>query len=207
MVGRVINFSPSKIVWQTWNDCGTCSSTTVNNVIWSSWNGNITSETTAISTSANYTWRLWNNSITSGATDYIWNTWQDRPRSRIIHATPRPPQPDRWREEALKREEARKLSKSRARKLLIENMTKAQREQYEKHGHFDVKVNGKTYRIYQGTHGNVRQLDAKGHTIESYCVQPSGVPDEDAMLAQKLALELAPNEFFAKANVTIYPRN
>jgi hypothetical protein len=83
----------------------------------------------------------------------------------------------------------------------VQHLTPEQRDSYERHGHFDVNLECKTYRIKQGTHGNVSLVDDKG-PIERYCVQPDGVPTEDAMLAQLLTLRHAPHEFFAKANRT-----
>lgn len=107
----------------------------------------------------------------------------------------------RLEEEAKREAERRMRAGQRAKSLLLATMTPEQRASYERHGHFDVCIDGKTYRIKQGSHGNVSLVDERG-PIERYCVQPSGVPVEDMMLAQKLALECAPAEFFRKANVT-----
>lgn len=83
----------------------------------------------------------------------------------------------------------------------MSHLTPQQRDCYERNGYFDVIVDGKTYRINQGTHGNVALVDGAG-TIERYCAQPDGVPTEDAMLAQLLSLRFAPHTFFGKANAT-----
>lgn len=213
--------SDSTSAWPSSTTCGGSGG-----YIWRSWvDGTSTAAVTTASTAVHgNVWRFWlTNTAASTATtvtinSVVWNTWQSMPTSRIQHVRTAPPPPTaeqlaerrRIEEEArvahLKAQEERKAAKRRARKLLVEHLTREQREQYEKHGHFDVMVQGKHYRIEQGSHGNVRLLDGKGHTVESYCVQPRGVPDEDAMLSQKLALELAPTEFFRKANVTRYPQ-
>jgi hypothetical protein len=200
-------------VWNVWNaNSGLCHVNATGGTaggVYSLWVQ--AAATTTITTYMNQTWRVWSDSPTTGAIA--------RAQGRIEHVRSAPPPPtpeqlaerkrieDAARLERLKAEDQRKASKARARKLLVEHLSAAQRETYERLGYFDVVVEGKHYRIEQGSHGNVRLLDAKGHTVESYCVQPRNVPDEDAMLSQKLALELAREEFFAKANVTRYPRN
>lgn len=88
----------------------------------------------------------------------------------------------------------------KARRLLYEHLSPPQRKCLRERKFFDVPVGGKVYRIRQGTHGNVRLLDARGHEQVSYCAQPDGVPDEDAMLAQKLMLETDERAFLRVAN-------
>lgn len=109
------------------------------------------------------------------------------------------------------------LAQRRARRLLVQHLTPEQRRTYEAHAYFDVDINGKTYRIRQGTHGNVRLLErakacppifatipAEQPLVEkvSFCAQPNGVPAEDAMLAQKLMLETDERKFLEIANWT-----
>ncbi len=95
----------------------------------------------------------------------------------------------------------------------MQHLTAEQRKTYEERRYFDVDINGKTYRILHGTHGNVRLLEPSivttpdGQTptlVErvSYCAQPDGVPTEDAMLAQKLMLETDERKFLEIANWT-----
>jgi len=97
--------------------------------------------------------------------------------------------------------EKKAKAKVRAKKLLQDHITKEQRESLEKHGFFEVVVAGKTYRIRQGTHGNVRLIE-NGKEVKSFCIQPNYVPDEDAMLAQKLLLETDEASFLKIANAT-----
>ena len=212
-------------IWRVWTGSKTSGSTTACTCPWgtddSIWNGWVTA--------ANNTTGTITITTTANVQDTVWRVWLNEPHARIevVRAalneserqetlrraavpTPAEIEADRQRREAARieserqealRRAARETASKRARSLLVANLTREQRAQYEKHGYFDVQVDGKTYRINQGTHGNVAQVDDKG-PIERYCVQPDGVPTEDAMLAQLLALRHAPHEFFAKANRT-----
>lgn len=173
--------------------------------------GIITSGATSVTYTTDNAWRIWNGVhasvtgyTTTSSTDGVWHTWVNinsmprrAPRSEAEQLVRMEAIAARYEVERVTKEKAAR----RARALLVENLSGVQRECYEKNGYFDVEVAGKTYRIKQGTHGNVALVDGAG-PIERYCVQPDGVPDEDAMLAQKLALDFAPEEFFKKANVT-----
>lgn len=190
-------------VWRIWVNTSseTCGSTlTIQSDAWSQWCGS--------------TGRVTNNMLTLATTQgTAWTMWQNMPHSRIEHVRTYPQRTaeeiERDRQHALEsiqraksEAEARKVITARARKLLIECLTDEQRATYQREGYFDVLCQGRTFRIKHGTHGNIAELDRNGKAIARYCVQPNGVPTEDAMLSQKLALELAPAEFFAKANVT-----
>jgi hypothetical protein len=88
-------------------------------------------------------------------------------------------------------------------RLLMENLSPAQLEQYRQHQWFDV-IGGKTgrrYRIRYGRSMNIDQLDRKGRRVCGWCFFPEGrlVPG-DVMLAQKLALELFEAEALEVAN-------
>lgn len=186
----------------------------------------VANTSTTVTSRTDDTWSIWNNCrhaagtgayytsvTTNSATDSAWLRWQKMPHSRIEIVTnvPPPPTPEQLAEHARILEAARvadrervakqEAVRKRARGLLMSQLTPAQRATYERDGYFDVAVEGKTYRIAQGTHGNVALVDAKG-TIERYCAQPDGVPVEDAMLAQLLSLRFAPATFLGKANVT-----
>ncbi len=96
-----------------------------------------------------------------------------------------------------------KASQARAIQLLKQNLSPAQREQYEKRSHFDV-TGGDTGRIYRIRHGvqmNVEQLDQTGRRIRMLCFMPEGrLAVGDVMLAQKIALELFETEALWVAN-------
>jgi hypothetical protein len=76
--------------------------------------------------------------------------------------------------------------------LLAEQLSPAQRAQYDRFNYFDV-VGGNTGRRYRIRHGhvlNVEVLDSTGHCMCLLCFMPEGhLPVGDVMLAQKLALE------------------
>lgn len=95
--------------------------------------------------------------------------------------------------------ERREAIQKRARELLCRSLTPAQRQSLDEHGFFDLNVGGRHYRIRQGTHGNVRLIQDE-REVTSYCIQPDGVPAEDAMLAQKLLLETDEPSFLRIAN-------
>ena len=84
-------------------------------------------------------------------------------------------------------------AQERGLKLLKENLTAAQRRQYEKYGYFEV-IGGKTgkrYRIRHGRQMNIEQLDRNGRRVCGWCFFPQGnLVSGDVMLGQKLSLEL-----------------
>jgi len=76
--------------------------------------------------------------------------------------------------------------------LLKEWLSPAQREQYEKHKHFEVigGATGKRYRIKHGRQQNIEELDKNGNPKCGWCFLPEGgLVAGDVMLAQKIALE------------------
>lgn len=91
----------------------------------------------------------------------------------------------------------------RGMKLLLENLSPRQRQQFMRCGYFCV-VGGETgrhYRIYRGRQLNVHQLDNKGQPTCTWCFYPEGnLVIGDVMIAQKLALELFESSALAKAN-------
>lgn len=116
----------------------------------------------------------------------------------------------RIRMEAEERVRKANLAKQRAEELLHACLSEQQLEDLVKRNCFYIEIDGtngkkERYRIDRGSHGNVKQLDAKGSIIRSFCIQPPGVPDGDAMLAQKLFLEgseEARAKFWETANIT-----
>jgi hypothetical protein len=98
---------------------------------------------------------------------------------------------------------AARESHARGLRLLEENLSPAQRNQYKRCGYFDV-VGGETggrYRIKYGFEMNVELLDTKGSVVHSLCFMPEGeLAVGDVMLAQKLALELFESQTLEVAN-------
>jgi hypothetical protein len=96
-------------------------------------------------------------------------------------------------------------AEARAIQLLSRNLSRAQREQYETRGYFEVigGDSGKRYRVRRGCQLNVEQLDRNGRRSELLCFMPKGgLPVGDVMLAQKIALELFETEAIRVANRT-----
>jgi hypothetical protein len=96
-----------------------------------------------------------------------------------------------------------KEAKERGLRLLKENLTPVQREQYDRHRYFDVVggKSGRRYRIWHGHQMNIEQLDKSGKHICGWCFMPQGrLVAGDVMLAQKVALELFENEALRIAN-------
>jgi hypothetical protein len=88
-------------------------------------------------------------------------------------------------------------------RLLKENLSPAQRDQYDEGGYIEVVggQTGKRYRIHLGRLMNVELLDSKGKPVATLCFMPRGrLADGDIMLAQKLALELFEADALKVAN-------
>jgi hypothetical protein len=88
-------------------------------------------------------------------------------------------------------------------RLLKENLSTEQLEQYERRAHFEV-TGGKTGRRYRIRHGrsmNIDQLDKHGRRVCGWCFFPKGnLVAGDIMLAQKLAIELFEADALKTAN-------
>lgn len=83
-------------------------------------------------------------------------------------------------------------SEARGLALLKEWLSPAQRAEYEKLQHFEVRGcdTGARYRIRHGTQMNIEQLDRNGRRVCGWCFLPEGgLVAGDVMLAQKIALE------------------
>ena len=88
----------------------------------------------------------------------------------------------------------------RGARLLVENLSTAQRQQYARQRSFEVigGQTGKRYRIRRSSAINVEELDSEGRSVGGWCFLPKGgLVIGDVMLAQKLALELFEHEALA----------
>lgn len=88
-------------------------------------------------------------------------------------------------------------------RLLKENLSPAQLEQYERHAFFEVSgsTTGRRYRIRYGRSMNIDQLDKTGRRVCGWCFFPKGnLVAGDVMLAQKLAIELFEADALKSAN-------
>ena len=89
-----------------------------------------------------------------------------------------------------------KEAQERSIQFLVQNLSSAQRKQYESHGYFDVigGDTGKRYRIWHGCQLNVEQLHQNGKRVRLCFLPTGGLPVGDIMLGQKIALELFESE-------------
>ncbi len=202
-------------VWTIWTTGTSSASTstiiyegtdTSTSAIWGAWNVTAASSTATVLAT---TWTVWGDEYVRldderGAREAV--------RLQNQRTQPSAEQLERWRrqeEEACKKaaEATQRLldARRRARELLVACLSPRQREDLDKKKCFYLECHSpdgskRRYRIDEGTHGNVKLLDDKDRVVGSYCVQPNGVPTEDAMLAQKLWLETNEDEFKRKAN-------
>ena len=181
----------------------------VSNVrIWSSWNQlspygySVTS-----GTSNALIWSHWINSSTTSTSSAIWPGWVHAQSRVEITAEQRAAREQADREYAAQRERERAATaeaKAKAEKLLQSALTDAEKTELRDRGFFTCRSRkGNLYRVYRGSHGNVKRLDPTGKKeIEKLCVQPPAVPEGDCMLAQKLHIEHDEDGFRKTANIT-----
>ena len=89
--------------------------------------------------------------------------------------------------------------------LLINNLSDAQRHQYDQHNYFDVigSNSGARYRIRHGHVMNVERIGNDGRRLLKLCFTRRGLlPIGDVMLAQKIAIELFESDAIKVANVS-----
>lgn len=189
-------------VWLTWvtsasNTTATVTSAGTNNAVWRVW----ADCGTAASTTTNATWVTWNQEVRF--TQVQPTVWRETEADRAARM-------ERQRQElerAKVREKQQAEARERAKKLLVEHLSAAQREQLRVAGHFDVDVKGRIYRIQPGRgHGAwVDRIEA-GKVVEGFCIyaepdEGNPLPAEDHALAHKLLLECDEEEFRRRANV------
>jgi hypothetical protein len=84
-------------------------------------------------------------------------------------------------------------TRERSVRLLMDNLSAQQRQEYEAHRYFHVigGVSRTAYRLRHGRMLNVEELGAHGEVVSWLCFSPKGrLPIGDVLLAQKIALEL-----------------
>ncbi len=108
----------------------------------------------------------------------------------------------RWQEDQRRIEAEKNEAKEKAYKLLDSALDNQQREELKTKGFFHCRSKqGNLYRIYRGSHGNVKKV-VNNKEVEKYCIQPHYVPEGDCMLAQKLHIENDEDSFIRTANIT-----
>ena len=94
-----------------------------------------------------------------------------------------------------------RMAETRGLRLLVENLTREQRRQYQTCGYFDARgsVTGRRYRINHGVSRNVIELGTP-QARSGRCFAPQGqLVAGDCMLAQKIAIENYEDEVLSKA--------
>jgi len=195
----------SNVIWQVWNDVTVTSASTTLNV-WPQWNQVLgATNATVTTTGTDIAWRQWIVNMGTGAAVQVNQTHARVTPRKKTEAEVREElrQQELWKKQELERQAKEALAKQNAERLLLAHLSEEQREQLKRERAFTLHLpSGRKYRIGRGTHGNVQLLDESGQPIRRYCAQPPGVPVDDAVLAQKLALETDEEGFLRVANMT-----
>lgn len=124
----------------------------------------------------------------------------------VVPSTPQvDPAAQLLRDAARRREEEREkkavVARATARKTLRTLLDDRQKEQLEREGLFDLRIDDRVYRVRPGN--TVQQLDAAGKVLCSFCIHPFSeewIPEDDHAIAQKLLLEADEALFLQTAN-------
>jgi len=182
---------PTIEVWPGWVTATTSSATTTGGDVWYTRVGTVDCTTTSATVTYTGAWDQW----ATGTFEVRERIQAEREASAARQAEYQRKQ-DEWAEQ---RRKARETAKA----LLTMLLDAQQKEQLEKKRYFDViSKKGRKYRIREGIAGNVRLVKADGKEALQLCIHPNGVPEEDAMLAQKLMLETDEDAFLKTANLT-----
>lgn len=188
---------------------------------WDSWNDGYTSTTAS---SRDYIWTYWSGTSSTSSTTYTsttetWSNWiavYETTTGRLVRHVEPPPQQiltaeqiraqdermAQYRREAAARQAERDKAIETARRLLMENLTPEQLEQFKRDQSFVVVGrNHRRFRIREGRSANVDVINPDGRISHRLCAHPQEqVPDFDTMLAQKLMLEHDDEHFMRLAN-------
>ena len=210
-----VTYTCTNGAWNAWTTTSSASidhAATTCSTAWTQWNAGTCTNVTV------------GNVVTNG---YVYDGWvqqQDNARTAYVGALNRLVSPaeatarrerqlahDRQREEwergAVERAGRVKAVQERAERLLMSVLTPAEQRQMRTDGHVMFTVEGgdqpaRHYKVRRGSHGNIKRCDASGRELESWCVQPSGVPVDDVVAAQIVHLKYDEASIRAKANIT-----
>lgn len=205
----------SEVVWPAWSS-GTTATAEFLGTTWRGWNAETKYEMETTSFSKNG-WKHWvtsadcsttsgvltlnvNTTACSSAT-VVWDAWTQRIQSRNVRASVNARVSAEERARCVEAERLqRAVAIGKADKLLVSVLDAVQKQHLAKHEWFLVRgQNGTLYRIRKGRSMNVDVLDKGGKIVETLCAYPGGVPDGDAMVAQKLMLECDQQAFLRLA--------
>lgn len=134
---------------------------------------------------------------------HVWTTWQEPLRLGTQYTVQAYPTAD-YQIRPAETVEMNRDALRQARRLLFSELTATQRRMLHRRGYFTIRGSqGGIYRIHQGQVQNVVSVDERDQPRVRLCAHPSSrVPDEDAMLAQKLMLETDEEAFLEVANAS-----
>lgn len=183
----------------------TTTSSTASTDVWLYWCGNETATATSSSTSIWYTWCTSGTTASSTVSAVYPNRYrapEETPEQREARIAEQQRREEEYRERLRVEEERRKDAEAKAEKLLVENLSLRQREEFRKHKHFVVHgQSGRRYRIRHGRTANIDVIDLDGRITHRLCAHPAEqVPHPDTMLAQKFMLECDEDHFVRLAN-------
>lgn len=195
----------SSNIWQEW--IRSSASTTVefhNHNVWVQWVGSATNIVT-------YT-----NAASGSVTDTVYSVWaQQVDLSKLSKEQRQALQLQQEQQEAARRVEREAneriyaaqrerfaAARERATRLLMQHLSEDQIAMWNARSCIHVRSqSGRLFEIKRGRAHNIFELNAQGKRIREYCVHVStNCPDEDNVLAQKLALELNEAALFKVAN-------
>lgn len=206
LTNRGVEAQTSFAAWQVVLTSGTVlmgarmwgTATTNNNLIWDNWTQLGTSSTTTTVTLNSETWTQWLQ--VANGTDAL------APQALAVGSGfyRRPlttEQAERERAKYAEMERDRAAATLRATDLLRSVLDDEQEAELLTHARFHVRSQkGKLYRIRRGWSHSVDLIE-DGVIKGTYCIHPkAAVPTEDSMVAQKLMLESAEDEFLRIAN-------
>lgn len=204
----------NKAVWARWNTASTTG--WVDDDPWGNWVNATTTVTSNSTTAINHrAWARWITEDQAGRAhrDARYRAqYQQLPpeqkaaedKRKADYAAARKIEDDRREAERKVRVSLIEGARVKADKLLMSVLNDEQKEELKTKNYFHCKSKqGNRYRIYRGTHGNVKRLNDAGKEIEALCIQPDNVPAEDAMLAQKFHIEFNEEQFRTTANITL----
>lgn len=166
---------------------------------WGNWN----TSTTSYTASTNTAWTTWTSIGTITADWVVTGTFhagvetaEDRAERERRNAE--------YAQQAADREAEREAIRARAEETLALLLTPEQMADWRRTDSFRLITQaGREYRIRRGIAGNVKLIE-QGQEVESLCAHPNGVPREDVVIAQVLALRTDEESFRATANIHRY---
>lgn len=135
----------------------------------------------------------------------IWTTWVNTQIPTTASSANYPPLTEeelaRQRDDVARVQAEEKAANERAAELLLTYLDDDQKRTWRENNVIDLVSEGKKrYRIKRGVSHNVTELNEHGKEVVSYCAHPDGVPVDDVVLTQILALKYAEDHFLKVAN-------